>query len=101
MGEQRDFFLPEERPISRHTCHATGCQEFVPREMWGCRKHWFMLPKIMRNQIWRYYQSGQEQTGEPSKLYLLAARDAVIWVAKAEGKEPDTSLYDRLLRRFD
>lgn len=27
-----------------HTCHATNCTTPVPPTMWGCRKHWFMVP---------------------------------------------------------
>jgi len=24
----------------------------VPPKMWGCKKHWFKLPKSLRDKIW-------------------------------------------------
>lgn len=80
-----------------HTCHATGCDQAVPPKMWGCRRHWFMVPRELRTSIWRHYRPGQEDDWQPSRAYLLAARDAVISVAKKEGLEPDTRVYDAFL----
>lgn len=80
-----------------HHCHATGCSEEVPPEMWGCRRHWFMVPKPIRDRIWRFYRIGQCDDMNPSDNYCLAAKDAVIAVAKKEGKIPDTRLYDAFL----
>lgn len=80
-------------------CHATKCNVRVPPEMWGCRKHWFMVPKVIRDRIWVTYRHGQCDDMRPSKAYCMAARDAVIAVAEKEGIEPDTRLYDRFLER--
>ena len=63
-----------------HTCHATDCSVGVPASMWGCKKHWFMVPKLLRNEVWATYRTGQEITKDPSEEYLdamLAAVDAV------------------------
>lgn len=80
-----------------HHCHATGCKAHVPPEMWGCKKHWFMVPYAIRQRIWKTYRVGQCDDMNPSKDYLLAAKAAVIAVATREGIEPDTRLYDRFL----
>lgn len=80
-----------------HTCHATACTKNVPPEMWGCRRHWFMVPKQIRDRIWQHYRAGQEDDWEPSREYLEAAREAVVAVALKEGVEPDTSVYDVFL----
>ena len=81
-----------------HHCHATGCNVPVPPEMWGCRKHWFMVPKSIRDRIWATYRQGQCDDMNPGDSYLQAARDAVIAVAKKEGKEPDTKIYDMFIK---
>ena len=81
-----------------HRCHATGCTAAVPPEMWGCRRHWFMVPKGIRDRIWRHYRAGQERDWTPSPEYLEAAREAVIAVANREGRTPDTDVYDLFLR---
>jgi|SRR5947207_2417245 len=65
-----------------HICHWPGCQASVPPAMWGCKRHWFMLPKSIRQKIWREYSSGQEERLDPSKAYILAAVEAREWVKK-------------------
>ena len=80
-----------------HLCHATGCTVAVPPTMWGCHRHWFMVPKPIRDRIWATYRPGQCDDWQPSAAYCQAARDAVIAVAKKEGKNPDTKLYDCFL----
>ena len=80
-----------------HHCHATECKAKVPPKMWGCRKHWFMVPKPIRDRILAHYRPGQCDDWEPSMEYLIAAREAVVAVATQEGKTPDTRLYDVFL----
>jgi hypothetical protein len=82
-----------------HRCHATGCLRRVPPESWGCREHWFMVPRDIRRRIWATYRPGQCDDMRPTREYLLAARDAVVAVARREGLEPDTKLYDFFLER--
>ena len=83
-----------------HHCHATDCTKPVPPQMWGCRQHWFMVPKPIRDEIWRTYRVGQCDDYKPSAAYLTAARAAVVFVAQKEGKTPDTLLYDRFMDAF-
>lgn len=81
-----------------HTCHMTSCKKNVPPEMFACKRHWYMVPKPIRDQIWQTYRVGQCDDKNPSQAYCVAARAAVIVVAKKEGLEPDTKLYDFFLR---
>lgn len=64
----------------KHTCHWPGCPVEVPPVMWGCKKHWFTLPKLLRDQIWATYEPGQEITKIPSVEYLNAALAAQQWI---------------------
>lgn len=80
-----------------HHCHATACPIEVPPTMWGCKRHWFMVPKPIRDRIWASYRVGQCDDMNPSMEYCHAAREAVIAVAELEGKESDTKLYDLFL----
>lgn len=63
-----------------HTCHWRGCTEQVPPAMWGCRVHWFQLPKRIRDAIWAAYKPGQEERMDPSEAYLAAAKLADEWI---------------------
>lgn len=79
-----------------HTCHATGCSVAVPPEMLMCKRHWFMLPKPLRDRVWRTYRRGQCDDWEISHDYAEAARRAVEYVARREGKVADLRVYDML-----
>jgi len=65
-----------------HGCHWPGCDRQVPPARWGCKTHWFRLPKELRDKIWKAYQPGQEITGKPSEAYLDAAREVQAWIAE-------------------
>lgn len=85
-----------------HTCHATGCKTTVPPEMFMCKRHWFILPKRMRDRIWATYRAGQCDDWQISSGYADAAREAVRFIAVKEGKEADVSVYDMLdPRRYE
>jgi len=83
-----------------HHCHATNCKISVPPEMFMCQKHWFTLPKRLRNLIWASYRKGQCDDMNPSNSYCEAAKQCVIFIAKKEGIEPNVRLYDMFLRRI-
>lgn len=63
-----------------HTCHWPGCKREVPPKMWGCRPHWFKLPKDLRDLIWATYRPGQEIDKNPSEDYLSAADAVQDWI---------------------
>lgn len=65
--------------------------------MWGCKRHWYMVPWDVRRRILHHYRVGQCDDYNPSKKYCEVARDAVIAVAEKEGLVPDTRLYDVFL----
>ena len=64
-----------------HTCHWPGCGKNVPPAMWGCREHWFKLPKPLRDAVWKAYVPGQEITKTPSAEYLATAFLVQQWIA--------------------
>ena len=65
----------------KHSCHWPGCEANVPPAMWGCRKHWYALPKYLRDKIWRTYRAGQEKALTPSDAYIDAANEVQDWIA--------------------
>lgn len=79
-----------------HTCHATECKVHVPPEMFMCRRHWFSLPKKLRNEIWRTYRPGQCDDWNITKEYSEAAKTCIRYIAAKEGIEPDVKLYEAL-----
>lgn len=63
-----------------HHCHWNGCTRQCPPAMWGCKKHWFMLPKYLRDKIWETYRIGQEINLTPSLEYLEVAHEVHQWI---------------------
>lgn len=69
----------------RHHCHWPGCGKQVPPAMWGCRDHWYKLPKRLRDEIWATYSPGQEASMRPSQDYLDAADEVQRWIQHRGG----------------
>lgn len=63
----------------KHTCHHPGCTREVAPRFWGCQKHWFRLPRRLRDAIWRTYRPGQEVDKNPSAEYLAVADEVQQW----------------------
>lgn len=78
----------------RHECHWPGCERQVPPAMWGCRAHWYQLPKALRDRIWATYEIGQERSMRPSEEYLEAARAVQEWIAEQLAAWDDWSIVD-------
>lgn len=63
-------------------CKATGCTKNVNPAYGMCRKHWFMVPKDIQNQLW---ESVGVNPARNRELWILA-------VAKVAEKEGVTAL---------
>lgn len=85
MESKADYVrnAPFTRP---HVCHWTGCEAQVKPAMWGCYKHWRMLPRALRAKIWGAYKPGQEETLQVSAKYIQAAREIQEWIANRAEK---------------
>jgi hypothetical protein len=81
IGRKADYVRSEARKgAGNHTCHWPGCGKRVPPAMWGCKRHWFMLPADLRAKIWGAYRPGQEITKTPSREYVAIAREVQEWI---------------------
>lgn len=64
--------------------------------MWGCKPHWFRLPKALRDAVWKAYVPGQEITKTPSRTYLAVARLVQGWIEGKVVMRPDGVGFDIL-----
>lgn len=80
MNRKADY-VRRQPQTRRHACHWPGCDVQVPPAMWGCRPHWYRLPKALRDRIWWAFVPDQEATMSPSDEYLEAARAVQEWIA--------------------
>lgn len=72
-----------------HACHAAGCRVRVPPQMFMCKKHWYSLPKRLRDRIWETYREGQCEDWQITHEYAEAARECVRLVGTKEGLSED------------
>lgn len=79
LGDKVNY-VKRQRQTRDHTCHWPGCAAQVPPALWGCRRHWYMLPKHLRNKIWETFQPRQEVSLTPSRSYVEAAREVQAWI---------------------
>ena len=70
-----------------HTCHWPGCDKQVPPAMWGCRPHWFALPRKLRDKIWDAYRPGQEKDMQVSEDYVTVSDEVQAWIAENGGRQ--------------
>lgn len=84
IGQKADY-VRRAGQTRNHHCHWPGCEKQVPPAMWGCKTHWFKLPRALRNKIWRCYEPGQEVDLTPSAEYLAVAHEVQEWIAANGG----------------
>lgn len=65
--------------MSAHTCHWPGCRAETDPRRYACRRHWYTLPKWLRDAIWGAYRVNQELDKRPSREYLAVTSIARLW----------------------
>jgi hypothetical protein len=48
--------------------------------MFMCKRHWYMLPKSMRDDVWMEYVPGQERRKDPTSAYLEVTAAAIRYI---------------------
>lgn len=77
-------YVKSQRQTRDHHCHWPGCTEQVKPAVWGCYRHWMMLPKYLRDKFWATFRPGQETNYTPSREYVAVAREVQLWITIAE-----------------
>ena len=70
-------------------CHWPTCTNPVQPKLWGCKYHWFKLPKRLRDKIWHSYVPGQEIRKDPSDKYFNVTEEVDHYTRReiASGRE--------------
>lgn len=78
--ENKKEYVRRQGQTRYHTCHWIGCEAQCPPSQWGCRAHWFKLPKRLRDKIWGAYVPSQERRLDPSQAYITVAHEVQDWI---------------------
>ena len=65
-------------------CPIPRCGERIDPSRLMCRKHWYMVPKLMRDHVWATWRSGQ---AADSSEHQEAVHAAVVAVLAATGQK--------------
>jgi len=79
LKSKADYVLSQGQTRGHH-CHWPGCSTQVPPAMWGCKAHWFRLPKRLRDRVWATYVPGQEVSMTPSDEYMRVVAEVESWI---------------------
>lgn len=61
---------------SMHDCPAPGCSARVERSRLACVRHWYMIPKPLRDNVWNAYR----YKGMGSEEHVEAVSAAIDWL---------------------
>lgn len=59
--------------MSTHKCPAPGCDKDVPSSQYACGRHWYSIPKPLRDELWAGYR--EEPLGERHLAAMEACGD--------------------------
>ncbi len=77
--------MDDSSGLTTHFCHAMECEVPVDPRLLMCARHWEMVPKPLKQQVYRTYRKGPERDKSPSPEYVRAARAAIVAVEQAQG----------------
>jgi hypothetical protein len=79
---EKAAYVKRSGQTRNHKCHWPGCTTQVPPAKWGCTRHWFMLPKRLRDRVWTTFRPGQETNWTPSREYVTVALEIQEWISR-------------------
>ncbi len=69
------------QPPGSHLCPARHCRARVPADKLVCPVHWAMVPRPMRDAVWRTWQHGE---GAGTAAHTAAVGAAIAAVNRQE-----------------
>lgn len=67
----------------RHFC-AAHCDQTIPRGQLMCKRHWFLVPRMIRDEVTRTWEEFKKhKSAEKLQAYREAAGKAVRFLERA------------------
>jgi hypothetical protein len=64
---------PTGLPLPAGRCPVPGCGERIDRTRLMCRRDWYLVPKQLRDLVWRTWRSGHGAGGSEHREAVLKA----------------------------
>ncbi len=75
---------PAGLPVRAGRCPVPGCGEEIDQTRLMCRRDWYLVPRKLRDLVWRTWRSGQRAGSREHQQAVLAAI-AACQVARLPG----------------
>jgi hypothetical protein len=75
---------PAGLPLRAGRCPVPGCGEEIDQTRLMCRRDWYLVPRQLRDRVWRTWRSGQRAGSREHQQAVLAAI-AACQVARLPG----------------
>lgn len=59
--------------MSTHECPGAGCYIRIDSDELMCRKHWYMVPKVLRTRVWQAWDNGNGAGTDKHEAAISAA----------------------------
>jgi hypothetical protein len=64
---------PTGLPLPEGRCPVPGCGEEIDQTRLMCRRHWYLVPRPLRDETWRTWRSGRAAASPEHRQAVLAA----------------------------
>jgi hypothetical protein len=64
---------PTGLPLPKGLCAVSGCGDQIDPTRLMCRRHWYQVPKRLRDKVWRTWRSGREANSCAHQQAVLQA----------------------------
>ena len=68
-------------------CRWPGCERSATQASWGCRFHFFRLPPLLRDGLWRADRDERAANGRLGQAWAAAAAAAEAWIVELLRKQ--------------
>lgn len=58
---------------TQHKCPWPLCTMRVDADLWGCKRHWYLIPPALRRALWEAYRPGQSVATQSDEYRAAAA----------------------------
>ena len=67
-----------------HSCAAPACESQVPNDWLMCKRHWYKVPKDLRDEVWATWRNVKRDP----ESYRDARERAIKSLLKKDGADP-------------
>jgi hypothetical protein len=65
--------------VIARTCPRDGCDKVISSDLFACSRHWYTLPRVIRDDIWHAWRAYDRGNGTLEDLQAAHGRAFTFW----------------------